>query len=149
MAQRMVQHVFRIHALPVDIVFDHGPQFLSRFCKSFCTLIGSSASLSSGFHPQSNGQVERANQDLEITPGFDQPHHPEPATCVGGVCPEHSSLCSHWALTLRVIHGDQLPLFPVQEEEVNIPSAQMLMRRCRRTWKTARSALIKNTPSYR
>ena len=30
--------------------------FLSQFWKAFCTLIGSSASLSSGFHPQTNGQ---------------------------------------------------------------------------------------------
>ena len=39
----------------------------SRFWKAFCTLIGASASLSSGFQPQSNGQSERANQDLETT----------------------------------------------------------------------------------
>ena len=46
-AQLMVQHVFRIHGLPVDIVSDWHPQFSSRFWKAFCTLIGSSASLSS------------------------------------------------------------------------------------------------------
>ncbi|XP_023868962.2 cell division cycle protein 27 homolog [Salvelinus sp. IW2-2015] len=66
-AQLMVQHVFRIHGLLVDMVSNWGPQFSSRCCKAFCTLIGSSASLSSGFHPQSNGQSERANQDLETT----------------------------------------------------------------------------------
>ncbi|KAM9546103.1 uncharacterized protein ACWYII_036596 [Salvelinus alpinus] len=64
-AQLMVQHVFRIHGLPVDIVSDRGPQFSSRFWKAFCTLIGSPASLSSGFHPQCNSQSERANQDME------------------------------------------------------------------------------------
>jgi transposase InsO family protein len=54
-AQLMMQHVFQIHGLPVS---DRGPQFSSRFRKAFFTLIGSSASLSSGFHPQSNGQLE-------------------------------------------------------------------------------------------
>jgi transposase InsO family protein len=63
----MVQHVFRIHGLTVDMVSDRGPQFLSQFWKAFCTLIGSSPSLSSGFHPQSIGQSERANQDLKTT----------------------------------------------------------------------------------
>ena len=53
--------------LPVDMVSDQGPQFSSRFWKAFCTLIGLSASLSSGFHPQSNGQLKQANQDLETT----------------------------------------------------------------------------------
>ena len=63
----MDQHVFRIHGPPVDMVSDRGPQFSSQFWKAFCTLIGSSASLSSGFHLQSNGQSERAKQDLETT----------------------------------------------------------------------------------
>lgn len=61
----MVQYVFRIHELPVDMVFDWDLQF--SFWKAFCTLFGSSASLSSGIHPQSNGQSERTNQDLETT----------------------------------------------------------------------------------
>ncbi len=64
-AQLMVDHVFRLHGLPVDVVSDRGPQFASRFWKEFCRQIGASASLSSGFHPQTNGQCERANQDLE------------------------------------------------------------------------------------
>ena len=51
MAQLMVQHVFRIHELSVVMVSDRGPQFSSQFWKAFCTLIGSLASLSSGFHP--------------------------------------------------------------------------------------------------
>ena len=50
-AQLMVQHVFQIHGLPVDIVSDWGPHFSSQFWKAFCTLIGLSASLSAGFHP--------------------------------------------------------------------------------------------------
>ena len=47
------------------MVSDRGPQFSSQFWKAFCTLIGSFASLSSGFHPQTNGQSARANQELE------------------------------------------------------------------------------------
>ena len=66
-AQLMVEHVFRIHGLAVDMVSDRGPQFSSRFWKAFCTLIGSMASLSFVFHPQSNGRSERTYQDLETT----------------------------------------------------------------------------------
>lgn len=35
--------------------------------KTFCSALGASFSLSSGFHPQSNGQTERANQDKEAS----------------------------------------------------------------------------------
>ncbi len=64
-ASAVIDHVFRIHGLPRDVVSDRGPQFVSKFWREFCHLLGATVSLSSGFHPQSNGQTERANQDLE------------------------------------------------------------------------------------
>ncbi len=64
-AATVVNHVFRIHGLPADVVSDRGPQFVSKFWIEFCRLLGATVSLSSGFHPQTNGQTERANQDLE------------------------------------------------------------------------------------
>ncbi|KAI3374601.1 hypothetical protein L3Q82_021170, partial [Scortum barcoo] len=64
-AQVMINHVFRIHGLPTDIVSDRGPQFVSVFWKEFCRLLGATVSLSSGYHPESNGQTERMNQELE------------------------------------------------------------------------------------
>ncbi|WP_353763811.1 DDE-type integrase/transposase/recombinase, partial [Shigella sonnei] len=63
-AQIIIENVFRIHGLPLDAVSDRGPQFTSQFWREFCRLIGASVSLSSGFHPQSNGQAERANQTI-------------------------------------------------------------------------------------
>ncbi len=49
----------------MDVVSDRGPQFVSKFWREFCKLLGATVSLSSGFHPQTNGQTERDNQDLE------------------------------------------------------------------------------------
>ncbi len=66
-AELLMQHVFRIHGFPQDMVSDRGSQFTSRFWKAFGRLIGSTISLSSGFHPQSNGQTERVNQEIEKT----------------------------------------------------------------------------------
>ncbi|KAI2662144.1 Transposon Tf2-9 polyprotein [Labeo rohita] len=66
-AVAVIDHVFRLHGLPTDVVSDRGPQFVSKFWREFCRLLGATVSLSSGFHPQSNGQTERANQDLERT----------------------------------------------------------------------------------
>eukprot|EP00066_Takifugu_rubripes_P011978 XP_011601244.1 PREDICTED: uncharacterized protein LOC105416325 [Takifugu rubripes] len=61
----LVQHVFRLHGLPTDIVSDRGPQFCSQVWRSFCSALGASVSLTSGYHPQANGQAERTNQSLE------------------------------------------------------------------------------------
>lgn len=63
-AQLVLRH-FCLHGLPVDVVSNRGPQFSSVFWKEFCTLIGETTSLSSGFNPQSNRQTERKNQEKE------------------------------------------------------------------------------------
>lgn len=57
----MINHVFSIYCLPIDIVSDRGPQFSAQFWKAFCSLIGATPSLSSSFHPQ----MEHVNQELE------------------------------------------------------------------------------------
>ncbi|KAL1022407.1 hypothetical protein UPYG_G00026550, partial [Umbra pygmaea] len=67
MADILVKEVFHQYGLPVDVVSDRGPQFTSVVWREFCRAIGATVSLSSGFHPQSNGQAERANQKMEAT----------------------------------------------------------------------------------
>ncbi|KAL2086022.1 hypothetical protein ACEWY4_017081 [Coilia grayii] len=39
-AQAVLNHVFRIHGVPKDIVTDCGPQFTSTFWREFCLLVG-------------------------------------------------------------------------------------------------------------
>ncbi|KAL0964195.1 hypothetical protein UPYG_G00320590, partial [Umbra pygmaea] len=53
---------YRQYGLPEDIVSDRGPQFTSRVWRAFWTRLGVTVSLSSGYHPESNGQTERLNQ---------------------------------------------------------------------------------------
>ncbi len=64
-AELMFNHVFRYFGIPEDIVSDRGPQFISRVWKSFFKLLGVTVSLSSGYHPQTNGQTERKIQEIE------------------------------------------------------------------------------------
>ena len=47
-AEIMMNNVFKVHGFPKDIVSDRGPQFVSRFWREFCRLIGAKASLTSG-----------------------------------------------------------------------------------------------------
>ncbi len=50
--------------MPEDIVSDRGPQFTSRLWAAFFKALEINVSLTSGYHPQSNGQAERLNQEL-------------------------------------------------------------------------------------
>jgi transposase InsO family protein len=63
-AEALFTHVFRHYGVPEDIVSDRGPQFTSRVWRAFMERLGVSVSLNLGCHPESNGQVERVNQDV-------------------------------------------------------------------------------------
>ncbi|KAJ1127628.1 hypothetical protein NDU88_006024 [Pleurodeles waltl] len=65
LSQVFTQEIFRLHGLPQVIISDRGPQYISRFWNQFCKILGIQVALSSGFHPQTNGQTERLNQGLE------------------------------------------------------------------------------------
>lgn len=147
-AELLVNQVFRLHGIPADIVSDRGPQFSSQVWRAFCRALGASASLSSGYHPQSNGQTERANQNLE--------------TALRCVCARHPASWSQHLPWIEYAHnsfsssatgmspfmcmfGFQPPLFPAQEVEVAVPSIQEHVRRCRLVWSQARDALLRTT----
>lgn len=59
--QALFNHVFRNFGIPEDIVSDHGPQFIWQ---AFCSLLGVTLSLYSGYHLQPNGQTERKIQEI-------------------------------------------------------------------------------------
>ncbi|XP_041918478.1 uncharacterized protein LOC121682410 [Alosa sapidissima] len=50
---------------------------------------------------------------------------------------------SHGLSPFQCCLGYQPPVFPAQEEDVGVPSAQAFIRRCRRTWKRTRSTLLR------
>ena len=145
-ANLLIQHVFRLHGIPQDIVSDRGPQFSSRVWKAFCQALGASASLSSGYHPQTNGQTERANQVLGSALRCVAFRHPASwSTHLPWVEYAQNSLVSSATgmSPFMVSMGFQPPLFPVQEEEVAVPSVQDHLRRARRVWREARAALAR------
>ena len=65
LANIFVRDVVRLHGLPKSIVTDRGTQFTSELWKEVCRMLGMKQSLTSAFHPQSDGQSERTNQDVE------------------------------------------------------------------------------------
>jgi hypothetical protein len=60
-----LKNVWRYHGLPKQIISDRGPQFASQFMKDMLSKLGVKASLSTAYHPQTDGQTERVNQELE------------------------------------------------------------------------------------
>ena len=65
MAWLFLDCIFRLHGLPKTVVSDRSPQFISSFWAYLTTSLGIKRKLSTAYHPQTDGQTERANQDLE------------------------------------------------------------------------------------
>lgn len=58
-------NVWRHHGLPEEIISDRGSQFVSNFMRELNTLLGIRTSPSTAYHPQTDGQTERLNQEIE------------------------------------------------------------------------------------
>ncbi|KAL7836411.1 hypothetical protein AOLI_G00276950 [Acnodon oligacanthus] len=141
-----VRYVFRVHGIPLDIVSDRGPQFVSAVWRTFGKALGTNMSLTSGYHPESNGQAEGANQLVEET-----------LRCVAAKQPTQWSAQLAWVeyainslrstttgrTPFEVSFGYQPPLFPEEEVDLAVPSVKAHIRRCRCAWRIARNALQK------
>jgi len=58
--------VFTRFGLYEKIISDRGPQFASKFAQELGRLLGYKVALSTAFHPQTDGETERVNQELEV-----------------------------------------------------------------------------------
>uniref|UniRef100_A0A8C7WS22 Gypsy retrotransposon integrase-like protein 1 n=1 Tax=Oryzias sinensis TaxID=183150 RepID=A0A8C7WS22_9TELE len=144
-ARRLVDDVFRLHGIPSDIVSDRGPQFTSQVWKCFCQGLGATSSLSSGFHPQTNGQTERTNQDLESALRCVCSQNPTSwSDHLSWIEYAHNSLVSSATgrSPFEASLGYQPPLFPSEEADLAVPSVAAHIRRCRRVWSATRQSLL-------
>ncbi|KAJ1041107.1 hypothetical protein NDA10_000258 [Ustilago hordei] len=58
-------HMVRLFGYPDHMVSDRGRQFISGAWKAFAEQMGAKHSLSTAYHPQTDGQTERVNQVIE------------------------------------------------------------------------------------
>lgn len=150
LAQLLVQHVFHLHGLPVDVVSDRGA-LSSTLWIDFCKLLGATSCLSSGFHPQSNGQLERKNQEMEVDLRCKVSRDPDWwSSLLFWVEYTHNSLVSS-AMGLLLFHcidWYQPPIFPALNADVPCSSSLAYICRCRQMWILARATLLCSVGRY-
>lgn len=64
-ARLYVAEMVKLHGIPLSIVSDRDPSFVSHFWQSFQQVLGTELHMSTSYHPQTDGQTERVNQILE------------------------------------------------------------------------------------
>ena len=65
LAQLYMDEIMRLHGIPVNIVSDKDPRFVSRFWQQLQGVLGTKLNFSTNYHPQIDGQSERTIQTLE------------------------------------------------------------------------------------
>jgi len=65
LARLFQDNVWKLHGLPESIVSDRGLQFTAELTKELNKMLGIETKLSRVFHPQTDGQTEQMNQELE------------------------------------------------------------------------------------
>ncbi|GJU07976.1 putative reverse transcriptase domain-containing protein [Tanacetum coccineum] len=65
LARMYIKEVVTRHGIPVSIICDRDPKFVSHFWRSLQKALGTSLDMSTAYHPQTDGQSERTIQTLE------------------------------------------------------------------------------------
>ncbi|KAK3521387.1 hypothetical protein QTP70_004123 [Hemibagrus guttatus] len=139
-AELMFNYVFRYYGLPEDIVSDRGSQFTSRIWRSFFKLLGVTISLSSGYHPQTNGQMERKIQEIGcFLRTFCHGHQESWKQFLGWAEYAQNSLRQPTTgLTpFQCVFGYQPPLFPWDGKPLDVPAVDYWFRESERVWDSA------------
>ena len=58
-------NVWKLYGLPESVISDRGPQFVAGVIKELNKMLGIETKLSTAYHPETDGQTERTNQELE------------------------------------------------------------------------------------
>jgi len=65
LAKLFRDNMWKLHGLPESVISDKGPQFAVGLMKELNKMLGIETKLSTAYHPETDGQMERTNQELE------------------------------------------------------------------------------------
>ncbi|KAI4902633.1 hypothetical protein NFI96_002208 [Prochilodus magdalenae] len=136
-AETLFDHVFRFFGIPEDILSDRGTQFTSQVWTAFMERLSITVSLTSGYHPQSNGQCERANQELgKFLRLYCHNNQNDWATYLPWAeMAQNSLISSATSVTpFQCMLGYQPPLMPWSFQPSDVPSVEHWMKRSEEVW---------------
>src|SRR5258708_14140319 len=64
-ARLFLEHIGPHHGLLEEVISNHGSAFISNFSCELAALLGVKLTPSTSYHPQTDGQTERMNQEIE------------------------------------------------------------------------------------
>jgi len=65
LAKLFRDNVWKLHGLLESVILDRGPQFIAGLMRELNKMLGIETKLFIAYHPQTDSQMERTNQELE------------------------------------------------------------------------------------
>ena len=158
-ARLFMEHVVAHHGLPERLCSDRGTQWNNRFWAEVCRLMGMHMRMSSAYHPQFNGQVERQNRVIEemlrhyVRPDQRDWHLQLPMVQFA----MNNSWCEAIQTTPFFANHGQHPLIPAAYGiSVQVPAArdfvqgiERVVSRAKRSWAEAQQRMARRVDAHR
>ena len=65
-ATLIMRHIFARFGAPKKFISDHNTRFMSKVAREYCNKFKIQQNMSTAYHPRTEGQAERTNQEAEI-----------------------------------------------------------------------------------
>jgi hypothetical protein len=146
LAHLFLQHVVRLHGMPTSIVSDRDTKFTSQFWTELHRLMGVKLKLTTAFHPQGDGQAERAIQTVvQILRSFVRPDQRDWAVHIPMVefALNSSANKSTGFAPFELVYG-YLPQMTVSLPSSELPGVKTFAQRALDNIQAAHDAIIKS-----
>ncbi|KAF8757845.1 hypothetical protein RHS01_03640 [Rhizoctonia solani] len=143
LADLFVNHVWKLHGLPIKTVSDRGTTFTRKFLRALYQQLGIKPAFSSAYHPKSDGQTKRVNQFIEFyLRSYVAADHLDWAKWLPLV--EYAYNNAKHAATgktpFELVYGRN-PVMNPSIVPANVPEADLVANTLAKEWKEAESAL--------
>src|ERR1700749_1278773 len=140
----LIENVWRRYGLWEKIISDRGPKFAYKVFQAVCSGLGVRSALSSAYHPQTDGESERVNQELEqYLRAFCNGDQTNWSKLLGTAEFAHNAKV-HSATGLspyEVLMGRKPTLAPPFQQNLRVPTANDRLTSIKQTWEQVEASL--------
>jgi transposase InsO family protein len=145
-AKKYRDYVWKDFGLPYCMISDRGPQFVSNFMRALNKLLGIRENLSTARRPQTDGQTERTNQELEqylrIFCNKRQSDWAEWLACAEFTLNNKVNASTGYSpFFLNYGHNPRRPMLPVRKTASGVPQADAFAKQMEALARETASAL--------
>ena len=142
-AQLLLENLYKRFRLPDKIISDQGPQFASKAFIELLRLLGVKSSLSTAYHPQTDGTTKRVNQEIEAYLAIYCASHPEKWLMALHTLEFTHNNCRHMdrqKTPFELMFGDSPKAIPHSFENTRFPAIEAKMKQLRKNREEALAA---------